>query len=117
MLTSAVETAWETILRDQEEKYLEKYELTKNRQCEYLEMEIKSPLLEFTRNDASQVQQHCTFETAGRSAVISTETPAHPWTPLWLFCVPHRTHDFTAPARKKSCSEELDSVARKSLLN
>lgn len=84
MLTSAVETAWETILRDQEEKYLEKYELTKNRQCEYLEMEIKSPLLEFTRNDASQVQQHCTFGTAGRSAVISTETPAHPWTPSQL---------------------------------
>lgn len=114
---SAVETAWEAILRDQEEKYLEKYELTKKRQCEYLEMEIKSPLLELTKNDASQVQQHCTLGTAGRFAVISTETPTHPWASLRLFCVPHRTHDFTAPAGKKSCSEELDSVARKSLLN
>lgn len=38
--------------------------------------------------------------------------------PLYgFFCVPHRTHDFTAPAGKKSCSEEFDSVARKSLLN
>lgn len=117
MLTSAVETAWETILRDEEKKYLEKYELTKNMRCEYLEMEIKSPLLEFTRNDTSQVQQHCTFGTAGTSAAISRETPTHPWTPLWLFCVLHRTHDFTAPTGKKSCSEELDSVAIKSLLN
>jgi len=74
MLMSAVETAWETIVRDQEEKYLEKHELIKNRQGEYLEKEIKSPLLEFTRNDASQVHQHCTFRTAVRSAVMYTET-------------------------------------------
>lgn len=75
---SAVETAWETILGDQEEKYLEKHELIKNRQCEYLEKEIKSHLLEFTRNDASQVQQHCTFGAAMRPAVISTETLTRP---------------------------------------
>ena len=75
---SAVETAWETIVRDQEEKYLEKHELIKNRQGEYLEKEIKSPLLEFTRNDASQVHQHCTFRTAVRSAVMYTETWTYP---------------------------------------
>lgn len=98
---SAVETAWEAILRDQEEKYLEKYELTKNRQCEYLEMEIKSPMLELTRNDASQVQQHCTFGTAGRSAVISTETPTHPWTPLWLFLCPTQNPRFHSSCRKE----------------
>lgn len=100
MLTSAVKTAWETILRDQEEKYLEKYELTKNRQCEYLEMEIKSPLLEFTRNDASQVQQHCTFGTAGRSAVISTETPIHPG-PFMAFLCPAQNLQFHSSCRKE----------------
>lgn len=78
MLMSVVETAWETILGDQEKKYLEKHDLIKNRQCEYLEEEIKSHWLEFTRNGASQVQRHCTFGAAVRPAVISTETLTHP---------------------------------------
>lgn len=100
MLMSAVETAWESTLRDQEEKYLEKHELIKNRQCEYLEKEIKSPLLEFTRNDASQVQQHCTFGTAVRSAVISTETHTHPG-PVYSFLCPAQNLRLPRSCRKE----------------
>lgn len=98
---SAVETAWETILRDQEKKYLEKRELIKNRQCEYLEKEINFALLEFTRNDASQVLLHCTFGTAVRSAVISTETHTHPGPVYGFLC---HAQNLTIP---RSCRREI----------
>lgn len=83
---SAVETAWETMLGDQEEKYLEKHELIKNRQREYLEREIKSLLLEFTRN-------RCSLGPTALHIWNSSKVYCHlhrksyiPWTSLWL-CV------------------------------
>lgn len=114
---SAVETAWETILRDQEKKYLEKHELIKNRQCEYLEKEIKSLLWEFTRNRCLSSPTALHIWNSSKVYCHLLRNSYTPWTSLWLSVSYTEPKNSPAPAGRKSHIQELDSVARNSPLN